>query len=494
MSRLAASSALLVLALGCAETTPPPVTPVDTSPPIQAPIAAPEPPSPDTADDNFRYHPPEIAPRNAFTAPTPQEIRLSNGARALLIERPGAGVVSIEAVVRWRSIPETPGLQSILASLLYNAAPRGGGPSLYTQANGWKWRWDDDAAYYTVSVAPQDLERVLGSFIDIVRQPIFSTSSIDLERERRQRLMEREQPVDALRRGAIEWLFPAGHLYRTTQPTKETLKKLDVARVDRYRKAALGPGALTLCVAGDVTGADLRGVLDRRLGPWKPSGAAAARRSPPRLAKGTLLIEDPSAAKTMVTVIAPAPAHGSADTTPMTAVVQLLRRGITKHLADNVKGYWSVSARMLPRADQPFFEVTIEVGGDEVPAAVQAVLAGATAISAGEFTEEALAAERAAMAGWMESRYDDLPDVAASMNGTPAQDAPLDWRATHLKATLALRRDDVRRAADTYLRKQNLRVVARGNVAAAKSALEAMGLGPVTVQTPVVAPARVSTR
>ncbi|HYE57901.1 MAG TPA: pitrilysin family protein, partial [Rhodothermales bacterium] len=268
--------------------------------------------TPTTADvDRSRL--PDVGTPPAARFPALQRVTLGNGLKVVLAERRGIPLVSMSLVVEGGGTSDPAGKAgraSLAADMLdEGTATRTAlqltdelarlGASLSTSAGA-------DEAFVSLSALKANLEPSLRLMADVVLNPAFKPE--DLERLRRTTLASIQQQK-ASPQGVAFRLMPAllygeGHPYAIpTSGTETTVGALTQDDLVAYHRAHFKPNNATLVVAGDVTMAELRPLLESAFGSWTRGEAPRRVETRPparRTSNAIYLVDRPGAQQSVI--------------------------------------------------------------------------------------------------------------------------------------------------------------------------------------------------
>jgi zinc protease len=230
---------------------------------------------------------PELGDPSAFTPPSPAPYKRPSGLTVWLLERHTLPVVSMQLVVPAGAAQDPDGkggLAATTANMLDEGAGTRGplelsrdidrlGATLRTGAYA-------DYAYVSLTTLKKNLAPAGAIFGDVVSKPRMDPVEFkrvhDLwENQLRARQSEPQAVANVV---VSRKLYPARHPY--AHPTDGTLSSAAKVTLDDAKKfyaSRWRPDRATLVVVGDVTRAELDGVLDKALDGWKsPPGPPPA--------------------------------------------------------------------------------------------------------------------------------------------------------------------------------------------------------------------------
>lgn len=307
------------------------------------------------AAEPWRNKPPGATKAKPLTLPAAQSFTLANGLTVIHSPKPGLPLVSASLVVRagqGANPTDRPGLATFVAAMLpEGTATRsaqqvaetlaGLGATMHAQAGAEESRVD-------FSGLKASAREGLALMADVVQNPAFATAEVD--RKRSQLLaalaQTREQPDELAGVVASRVLFGDGHpLAPASLGTEASLKAIDSAALRSFWQGQYRPERSALVVAGDLTEAELRALVEPLFGAWKPAGEAApVQPLPPArpVAARTVLVDQPGAPQTALAVVAPGPRAGVPDAASIKVMNAALGGLFTSRINNQlreVKGY-----------------------------------------------------------------------------------------------------------------------------------------------------------
>ncbi|MET8114001.1 M16 family metallopeptidase [Streptomyces prasinus] len=261
------------------------------------------------------FHPrPQAGEARPWAFPAPERTALGNGLTVLRSHRPGQQVVAVEVLLDAPLEAEPAGLDGV-ATITARAFSEGTdkhsaeefaaelercGATLDAYA-------DHPGIRLSLEVPASRLAKGLGLLADALRAPAFADSEI--ERLVRNRLDEiPHELANPSRRAAKELfkeLFPAtSRMSRPRQGTEETVEAVDSAAVRAFYERHVRPATTTAVVVGDLTGIDLDELLGDTLGAWTGS-TARPRPVPPVTADDAgrvVIVDRPGAVQTQLLI------------------------------------------------------------------------------------------------------------------------------------------------------------------------------------------------
>ena len=307
------------------------------------------------AAEPWRNTPPAAAKAKPLTLPAAQSFTLANGLTVIHSPKPGLPLVSASLVLRAGQAAnpaDRPGLAAFVAAMLpEGTATRSAqqvaeslaalGATLQAQAG------QEDARVEFSGLKATAAEG-LALMADVTQNPAFATPEV--ERKRAQLLaalaQAREQADQVADTVASRVLFGQGHpLAPSSLGDAASLKAIDAAALRGFWQARYRPERAALVVAGDLTEAELRALVEPLFGAWKPAGEAAPDTPVPParpVAARTVFVDKPGAPQAALAVVAPGPKAGVPDAASIKVMNAALGGLFTSRINNQlreVKGY-----------------------------------------------------------------------------------------------------------------------------------------------------------
>ncbi|MBC7834450.1 MAG: insulinase family protein [Phycisphaerales bacterium] len=342
----------------------------------------------------------------AWAPPAPRAFELASGVPVMLWERPGTGIVAAQVVLA----PDGPldnsrsaGLSYLamemldegagdLGALEFTDALRKAGAELGISTR-------PESATVSLSVLKANADRGLGLMADALLRPRMEEPEWD--RVKRIHLDElasqADQPAIVASRVALRSYFgdssPMGWPLEGTPGSVEVLGAADA----KGRLAGLvDPAHATILLAGDITEAEAKAILESRFGGWKRGATRPSSPSPPAVpirqaskpagsASGSaasmriVVVDRPDAVQTVIRFIGPGPKFADAGRVNYRLLNTLLGGSFTSRLNQNLRernGYtYGARSRFEMLPSMGYFTSGAAVRADATGAAVREFMA-----------------------------------------------------------------------------------------------------------------------
>jgi zinc protease len=435
-----------------------------------------------------------------YEFPDVDRSRLANGLSILLVHLPGRPLVSASLILRNGAGDEpdgeagatvlaaralTEGTDRYDAVALVEAGERLGA-SIHAEA-GW------DAMSIGVDVSAARLAPALELLAEVALHPTFPAAEVDrLRDERLNDLLQAE--ADPRRRADEAYaatIYTAGSPYRRPSGgTRETVERLDPARLRAAYQRGLDPARTTLIVGGDLAGIDVPAIADRLFGEWGSSFGAG----PTGLvvAEGAVrerfvrVLHRPGSVQTEIRIGHIGLPRRIPDFHALSVMGAILGGLFNSRLNTKLreeKGYtYGAGAGFdLRRAAGPF-AARAAVNTEVTVPAILDILAELDRIREAPVTDAELKSARDFLVGVFPLRFETPGPVVGALAGLVIHELPDDELARYRPAIEAVTVEDVQEAAWKHIRPDGAAIVLVGDADAIGGDLEASSLGRLLIE------------
>jgi zinc protease len=440
----------------------------------------------------------------ALTLPPMQTVTLANGLKVVLAERHGAPVINLSLMVDAGFASDSqalPGLASLTLRMLEEGtAGTGGGKArsaldisreLEALGASFGTTINLDGAFVNMNVLKPTLARSLDLYADLALHPAFAAP--DFARVRTQRLaaIAREQTVPRLMalRVLPALMYGAGHAYAlplTGSGTAPAVARMTPADLAAYHGAWFKPNNATLLVVGDTTLAQLKPLLDRAFGAWRPGAVPVKNVAPVAQPRGTTiyLIDRPGALQSDIVGAQLAPPRNTPDTIALNLLNDVFGGTFNSRLNLDLREekHWSygVGSTLVAAVGQRILYSGSPVQTDKTADALRALaadyadLGGARPVSAQELRDAQSNATLSLPAG-----FETVGQLSNAYATILQYGLPADYYNTYTARALAVTPEQVNAlAARVVLPRQPVWIVV-GDVAKIEAGIRALNLGEV---------------
>jgi zinc protease len=435
-----------------------------------------------------------------YDFPEVQRSRLQNGLSLIVAHLPGRPLVSASLVFRNGASDEpdgdagatvlaaralTEGTERYDAIALVEASERLGA-AIHSDA-GW------DAMSIGIDVPATRLEPAMDLLAEVALHPTFPEAEVD--RIRDERLNDLLQAEADPRRRADEaysaTIYTAGSPYRRPSGgTKESVERLDPARLRAAYERGLDPARSTLIVGGDLAGIDLPAITERLLGSWGSSFGAG----PTGLvvAEGAVrerfvrVLHRPGSVQTEIRVGHIGLPRRIPDFHALSVMGAILGGLFNSRLNTKLreeKGYtYGAGAGFdLRRAAGPF-AARAAVNTEVTVPAILDIITELERIRDEPVTAAELKAARDFLVGVFPLRFETPGPVVGALAGLVIHELPDDELARYRPAIEAVTIDAVQESARSHIRPEASAIVLVGDADAFGAELESAGFGRIVIE------------
>lgn len=447
------------------------------------------------AAEAWRSKPPGAARPKPLTLPAAQSFTLPNGLTVIHAQKPGLPLVSASLVLRagqGANPADRPGLATFVAAMLPEGSTTRSAQQIAETVAGLGVTMQAHSAPEDARIDLSGLKasapQALALMADVVQHPAFAPAEVD--RKRAQLLgalaQSREQP-DALAAAIGDRVvFGPGHpLAPLSLGDEASLKAIDAAALRSFWAARYRPENAALVVAGDLSEAELRALVEPLFGGWKGEGAApAAAPLPPArpIAARTVLVDKPGAPQTALAVVAPGPFAGLPEAASLkvmnAALGGLFTSRINTQLRE-VKGYtYGIYSGYALGRERGLFSIRGSVRTDVTGASLVDMWKEIEGMRAKPMGAAELGRVRNAQLLSLPGLFDTNVAVVGGYAGNWVSGQPLSTITSLPKAYGAVTAASALKAAQQHLDPAQLIVVAVGDKAKVQPQLEAIGRKP----------------
>jgi len=401
---------------------------------------------------------PGDAAAKPFAVPTPETFKLANGisvhlwskpglpltAAALVIKPPataGAGQVAPNVVKNEGLIdtPEMAGLGSLTAAMLQEGAGERDSASFSEAVAAIGASLTANAGQESITVSVQSLGRnfqaAMGLMADAAIRPRLAAT--DFDRAKGLHLDELEQIADqpGLVAGRVATRLLLGERNAYGWPasgTAASVKRLTLDDLKGLHGALFRPEFATIVVAGDLSAAEAKSILERSFGTWSVKSSVASSPDEVSYVRSTgmrvFVVDRPDAVQTVLHMAMPGIGFGDLRRVPLELVNVILGGSFTSRLNRNLRevhGYtYGARSRVVSRPALGMVTASSSVKADVTGAALKEFMAELTRIGSGDISAEELGKARETYLNDMAESFGTLGGVLGVADELIAQQAP----------------------------------------------------------------------
>ncbi len=454
--------------------------------------------APVSAQSPDRSAPPEPGELRRLAPPSIERFSLPNGLDVLLVQKHEVPLVHVQLLVHAGSVDDPAGkagLASLTADMLDEGAGTRDAFELADALDLLGTSLSTGAGLHSSTISLQfpasRLEPSLDMLADVMLRPTFAQA--DLERLRARRLTAMIQAFDdpndiasALFRQA---LYGKDHPYGRDE-TAESIEGLTRDDLQAFHRASYRPDNAALIVAGAVTVAEVRPLLEKVFSSWTSAGplAPGTEIGPVDQVQGVpvYLVDKPGAAQSVITIGRIGVARATEDYHTLLVLNTVLGGSFTSRLNANLredKGYSYGAGSMFSFRPEPgpfmaYSSVQTSVTGPAVMEFMKELRGMLDPVPVEEL-------ERAKnyVALQYPRRFETVGQIASQVSELVAFDLPDQTLAEFVDQVLSVTAEQVSTVAPRVLDPDNLVVTVVGDRTVVESQVRDAGFGDVRVLT-----------
>jgi zinc protease len=460
------------------------------------------------ADEPWRAEQPKPAATKALQLPVPASFRLPNGLTVIVNERPALPVVAASVVLKTGSDAnpsDKPGLANFTVAMLDEGTTRTAlqiadevarlGGALSTASSM-------DSMQVTMDSLKRTFPAMLELAADVVRRASFPAEEI--ERQRASRLaalvQQRENPNATAEVAMLAALYGHGHAYGFTElGTEASNRAMSRDDLQKFWAQNFVPNNAALVVSGQLTTAELRPLVEKAFGDWKP-GALAERPlgTPVTTTARLVFVDKPGAPQTQLRVASIGVPRSTPDYEPLlvmnTALGGLFSSRINMNLREEHGYTYGARSQFGFRRSTGPFQIASGIRTDVTAPAVAEIFKEVDRIRATTLSSNELRVAKDYLVRSLPAQFETAGRVTASTANLFVYDLGLDYYTKYPARLAAVTADQAKAAAQKYVVPEKLLIIAVGDRSKIEAELDKLRLGPTegrTADGAVAAPAPV---
>lgn len=399
-------------------------------------------------------------------APAIQQTQLNNGLRILLMEAHNVPMVSMNLAMVAGSrfdAEQKGGTAAILASMLTdhsanydheawadlldgNAIQLGGGVA-------------SDEMNLSLTVLKDVLEPGLDAFAEALLQPGWDKKRFAILKQNALAAAQKEQEEPGVQAGEVAaTLLFAEHPYgHRSAGSLASLKKIGISDLKALYSAQIRPRGAVLAVSGDITMAELKPLLEKKLATWSGSPAKALTDiSAPKPVHGKNVDVLLPTSQTQLQLLRLGPSRSDADFFPIFVLNHILGGGgFGSRLMEEVREKrgltYGVYSYFSPLATNGPFVISLQTRSDQVAEAEAVVRTVLAEMAAGKISKHQLTESRENLIGSFAQRMDSNRERVSLISMIGLYNLPLDYLSVWTERIDAVTLQQLRDQAAAYL-------------------------------------------
>lgn len=437
--------------------------------------------------------PPAAGPIRPVKLPARAEWKLANGLSVVLVTDRRAPLVSASLAVQGgeSALPaEDAGLAAALAELLTDGTAAKTSKQIADAAElfGGSLSGDatPDAFVVRASALSDKAEAMFSLLAEVARAPSFPPSEVALRGSNmKEELAASRAESDFLAAVAFYKKAFAGHPYAVTAPTDDSIERITRDRVAAAHKRLFTPRGAVLLLVGDIGLEQAHAAAERHFGSWK-GGAAAADAPPvpaPKAERTVYLLDRPKSSQVSFFLGNLAAREDNPAYFDLLVLNGVLGGSFSSRLVRDLreaKGYtYSIGSRLEHRRTGSLVRIRTPVRTEAAGDALAAILGHLQDVRDSEPTAEEVGQAKAYLAGSFARQMETQEGLAEAILHQKLLRLPADFYDTYVDRISAVTPASALKAARTFLRPDEMTVVAVGDAAKIKDALSKFTKKPV---------------
>lgn len=430
---------------------------------------------------------PAPAPQRPASFTKPNEVRLDNGMRLIVAERPALPLLAAQVVIRSGAETDPPnlaGAASMTASLLTKGTEKMSAPEIagaieslggsISSGAGW------DSSNASIVVMSDKAEQALGILAEVVLHPTFKQEEID--RQKRQVLdglrVSMQQPGSLAMLAMPRIIFGSGEYGHQSGGTVESIQALTSDAILKLYRSNYRPSNAALVLVGKLTLEQGRGFAQKFFGSWKDGSAVDSKPKANDTAAPkpqNVVIDMPEAGQAAVNLAKPAIKRSSPDYYTGVVATAALGNGFASRLNREIriKRGLSYGARssLDARRDVGPFVASAQTKNESAAEVAKLMQAELQRLASEPVAGEELRSRQAMLTGGFARSMETNEGVAGHVASLAVHNLPLDTLNKFIPSINAVTTEQISAFATKYLA-QPPSVVIAGKAAAFADALK----------------------
>jgi predicted Zn-dependent peptidase len=335
----------------------------------------------------------------------------------------------------------------------------------------------------------KNFEPTLAILADMMLNSTFPAEA--LERLRARTLVNltqaKDQPTIVGSQVFAKVLYGSGHPYgqRATEASVKAITRDDVIA---FQKAYYQPGRAIITVVGDITPAQAKAAVEKRLTGWTKGGDKPSFDYPklPELQPAKIyFVDKPGSAQSVVNIGLPGPPRNTPDYFALQVLNTILGGQFQSRLNANIreqKGYsYGVNSGFSYGKGPGAFRAGGSIFSDKTDAALIEFMKELKGI-VGEkpVTDEEITTAKEALIQGLPQRFASVSAISGAITSLVVQGLPEDFYQTYATKVSAVTKEDLLRVAKKYIDLNHLAIVIVGDRSSVEAPLKATNIAPIT--------------
>jgi zinc protease len=432
---------------------------------------------------------PQTPPLPAYHLPAVFETKLSNGLSVVLLEDGRFPLITVRLAFAAGSRfdpPELRGLSEAVGSLLNEGTKKRSSRQIAEEATAIGGSIGAQSTPDSLIIAGSSLAehstKLLEMVADVARNSTFPADEVALYKEnRKQHLLEQRSQPEYLAQEKLDEAVFGANPYGHTNPSPESVDKLDIPALAQFRDGYLAPNNAVLIVLGKLPArAALLKQLQQQFGDWPQRPVPATQMAPlPAPRRSLTLVDRPGSVQANVQIGRLGVTRTNPDYYAMVVGNAILGGGTSSRLFNDIRekqGFaYSVYSHQTPLKDAGLFGAAMQVRNEVVEPALAAMLGHLSAMAKEPVTAAELSNVKNYLSGVFVLRLQTQDGLASQLAAVKTMGLPVDYLEKYTTRIRSIEPDQIQAAARKYIAPDDAAIVVVGDAAKIGPALEKVG-------------------
>jgi predicted Zn-dependent peptidase len=428
---------------------------------------------------------PAIGPERPFTPPPRVERTLPNGLRVIAVRYPTVPKVSVVLTVQ-SGLAVDPAAKAGLAQFVADAVQEGTTTresrqirqEIFAMGASLSGFAGQDTSSFTIRGLADTLPAMMALLADIVRNPTFPQSEIDLLKANTAQALQAQlaSPQSVGNRVYRQTLF-GPHPYARVGAAVDTVPAIDRASIVEYHKTYYRPNNAFVIVTGDVTPAAAFAAAEKALGSWERGAVPPPPSEPVPALQGrkVVFVQRPNSVQSSISVGNFSIRRSDPRWAVLNVANQIYGGAFDSRLVRNIreeKGYtYSPQSIFQAMGQGGLYRAVADVRSDVTGATLKEIYAEIDKFRAGGPAPAELDNAKLYARGLFVIQNATQTGLSNTLNTMYSFGLPKDYPETFQKSIASLSSEAVKTAAEMLLGSENSVVVIVGDYAQVKDQL-----------------------
>lgn len=409
---------------------------------------------------------------------------LPTGLTVLHVERHNLPIVTVTLLIKaspFNEPPDKAGLANLTAELLTEGTKKRKAKEISEEIEFIGASLDSSAgsdfSTLRLSVLKKDIEKGFEILSDVLLNPTFLEEEIKRLKEMiKGNLRQSEEDpsfvADKTFRKAVYGDHPYGRLITGTP---ETIDKITREDLTRFHTEYYRPNNAILSIVGDITEAEVKGIIERYLGEWEPREIPSVNKSIDIIKRKNVILIDKDLTQANIIIGHKGMERENPDYYAVSVMNYILGGGgfssrLMQTVRDEMGLAYDINSQFDSMKNGGFFRVEVQTKNESANKVIEEVLKQINRIKKEPVSDQELEDAKAYLTGSFPRRFDTNKKIAEMLVAIEYYNLGLDYIDRYPEYIKSITKDDIIKVAEKYLDVENfvLIVVARQSEARIK--------------------------